>query len=62
MREAIYVNKTKNKFKKIMDGHVSDLLHPLKNGQKPDSFLTIPNSTLMILHHVQTYTSKWRLR
>ena len=38
MYEATYIGNTKPTFKKIMDGHFSDLLRLLKNGQKSDSF------------------------
>ena len=38
MCEAIYIVNTQQTFKKRMDGHFSDLLRLLKNGQKPDSF------------------------
>ena len=38
MCDAIYVGNTQQKFKKTMDGHFSDLLRLLKNGQKSDSF------------------------
>ena len=33
MCEAIYIGNTQNTFKKIIDGHLSDLLHLLKNGK-----------------------------
>ena len=36
--DNIYIGKIQNTFKKRMDGHLSDLLHLLKNGQKSDSF------------------------
>ena len=35
---AIYKGNTYKTFKKIMDGHFSNLLRLLKNGQKSDSF------------------------
>ena len=38
MCDAIYIGKTQQTFKKRMDGHFSDLLRLLKNGQKSDSF------------------------
>ena len=38
MCDAIYIGNTQQNFKKIMDGHVSDLQRLLKNGQKSDSF------------------------
>ena len=36
--DAIYIGNTQQTFKKRMDGHFSDLLCLLKNGQKSDSF------------------------
>ena len=38
MCDAIYIGNTQKTFKKIMDGHLSDLQCLLKNGQKSDSF------------------------
>ena len=38
MCDAIYIGNTQQTLKKIMDGHFSDILHLLRNGQKPDSF------------------------
>ena len=38
MYDAIYIGNTQQTFKKRMDGHFSDLLRLLKNGQKSDSF------------------------
>ena len=38
MCDAIYIGNTQKTFKKIMDGHFSDLQRLLKNGQKSDSF------------------------
>ena len=38
MCEAIYIGNTQNISKKRMEGHFSDLLRLLKNGQKSDSF------------------------
>ena len=38
MYEDIYLGKTQQTFKKIMDGHFSNLLRLFKNGQKSDSF------------------------
>ena len=35
--EAIYIGNTQQTFNKIMDGHFSNLLRILKNGQKQDS-------------------------
>ena len=34
MCDAIYIGNTQHKFKKIMDGHFSDVQRLLKNGQK----------------------------
>ena len=38
MCDAIYIGNTQQTSKKRMDGHFSDLLRLLKNGQKSDSF------------------------
>ena len=38
MCDAIYIDNTQQTFKKIMDGHFSNLKCLLKNGQKSDSF------------------------
>ena len=38
MCDAIYICNKQQTFKKIMDGHLSDLLRLLKNRQKLDSF------------------------
>ena len=38
MCDAIYIGNTQQTFKKIMDGHLSDLLRLLKNGQRSYSF------------------------
>ena len=38
MCDAIYIGNNQQTFKKRMDGHLSDLQHLLKNGQKSDSF------------------------
>ena len=38
MCDAIYIGNTHQTFKKIMDGHFSDLLRLLKNGKKTDLF------------------------
>ena len=38
MCDAIYIGNTQQTFKKIMDGHFSNLLRLLKNRQKSDSF------------------------
>ena len=35
---AIFIGNTQKTFKKMMDGHLSDLQRLLKNGQKSDSF------------------------
>ena len=40
MCDAIYTGNTQQSFKKILDGHFSDLQRLLKNGQKSDSFAT----------------------
>ena len=38
MCDTIYISNSPQTFKKRMDGHFSDLLRLLKNGQKSDSF------------------------
>ena len=38
MCEAIYIGKNKHKSNKIINGHFSDLLRLIKNGQILDSF------------------------
>ena len=38
MCDAIYIGNTQQTFKKRMDGHFSDLLRLLNDGQKSDSF------------------------
>ena len=38
MCEDIYIGKTQQIFKKIMNGHISDILRLLKNGQNSNSF------------------------
>ena len=48
MCDAIYIGSTQQTFKKIMDGHFSDLQLLLKNGQKLDSFAD---------HFVQHFTT-----
>ena len=39
MCDAIYIGNTQKTFRKIIDGHLSDLLGLLKNGKKTDSFV-----------------------
>ena len=52
MCDASYIGNNKKTFKKIMDGHFSDLQRLLKNGQKSDSFAD---------HFVQHFiTTMWR--
>ena len=38
MCDTIYIGNTQQTFKKIMDGHFSDLQRLINNGQKSDSF------------------------
>ena len=38
MCDASYIGDTQKTFKKIMDGHFSDIQRLVKNGQKSDSF------------------------
>ena len=56
MRDAIYIGNTRQTLKKGMDGHLSDLLRLLKNGQKPDSFAAHSEQ------HFDTTTSRTDLR
>ena len=54
--DAIYIGNTQQIFKKIMDGHFSDLLRLLKNGQKSNSF------TAHFEQHLKSATSRTELR
>ena len=56
MCDAIYIGNTQQTLKKIMDGHFSDLLRLLKNGQKSDSFAA------HFKHQFNTTTSRTYLR
>ena len=56
MCEAIYIGNTQQTFKKRMDGHFSDLLRLLKNGQKSDSFAS------HLEQHYNSTTSRTYLR
>ena len=56
MCDAIYIGNTQQTFKKIMDGHFSDLQRILKNGQKSDSFAA------HFVQHFNTNTSRTDLR
>ena len=56
MCDSIYIGNTQQTFKKIMDGHFSNLLRLLKNGQKPDSFAA------HFEQHFNTTTSRTYLR
>ena len=56
MCDAIYIVNTHQTFKKIMDGHFSDLQHLLKNGQKSDSFAA------HFVQHFNNTTSRTDLR
>ena len=60
--DAIYIGNTQKTFKTRMDGHLSDLLRPFKNGQNQTHLLRTSNSTLTLLRHVQIYISIWRLK
>ena len=57
MCDAIYIGNTQQTFKKIMDGHFSDILRLLKNGKNRTHLLRTYNSTLTILCHVQIYVN-----
>ena len=56
MCDAVYIGNTQQTFKKIMDGHFSDLLRLLKNGHKSDSFAA------HFEQHFNTTTSRTDLR
>ena len=56
MRDAIYIGNTQQTFKKIMDGHFSDLQRLIKNGKKSDSFAA------HFVQHFNTNTSCTDLR
>ena len=56
MCDAIYMGNTQHTFKKIMDGHFSDLQRLLKNGKKPDSFAA------HFVQHFNNTTSRTDLR
>ena len=56
MCDAIYIGNTHQIPKKRMDGHLSDLLRLLKNGQKSDSFAA------HFEHHFDSTTSRTDLR
>ena len=56
MCDAIYIGNTQQTPKKRMDGHFSDLLRPLKNRQKSDSFAA------HFEQHFNTTTSRTDLR
>ena len=54
--DAVYIGNTQQNFNKRMDGHFSDLLRLLKNGQKSDSFAA------HFEQHFNTTTSRTDLR
>ena len=56
MCDAIYIGNTQQTFKIRMDGHFSDLLRLLKNGEKTDSFAAHSE------HHFNATTSRTYLR
>ena len=56
MCDTIYIGNTQQTFKKIMDGHISDLQRLLKNRQKPDSF------SAHFVQHFNDTTSRTQLR
>ena len=55
--EAIYISNNQQAFKNRIDGHFYYPLRLLKIRQKQTGFLSTLNSTLNILHHIQTYAS-----
>ena len=56
MCDDIYIGNTQHTFKKIMDGHFSDLQRLLKHGQKSDSFAS------HLVQHCNNTTSRTDLR
>ena len=56
MNDAIQKGNTQKTFKKIMDGHFSNFLRHLKNGQKSNSFAS------HFEHHFKSTTSHTYLR
>ena len=56
MCDAICIGNPQQTFKKRMDGHFSDLLHLLKNGQKSDPFAA------HFKQHFNTATARTDLR
>ena len=56
MKIIIYIGNTQQTFKKRMDGHFSDVLRLLNNGQKSDSFAA------HFEQHVESTTSRTDLR
>ena len=56
MCDVIYIGNTQKTFKKIIDGHFSDLQRLLKNGQKSDSFAA------QFVQHFNNTTSRTDLR
>ena len=63
MCDAIYISNTQQTFKNIMNGNFSNLLRLLKKKDKNKTYLLpTSNSTLTLLHKVQIYVSKRRLK
>ena len=56
LHDAIYLGDTQQTFKKIMDGHFSNIKRLLKNKHKSDSF------SAYFEHHFNTTTSRTDLR
>ena len=59
MCEAIYIGNTQKTFKKITDSHLYDILCLLKTDKNQNCLLPISDITLILLLHVETYTSAW---
>ena len=56
--DAIYIGNTQQTFRKIMDGHFSDLQRLLKKTDKNHiHLLSTSYSTLIVLRHVQNYVN-----
>ena len=59
MCDAMYKGNTQQTFKKLMDGHFSDVQRILKNGKIHAHSLPIISNTLNMLRHELNYISVW---
>ena len=60
--DDVYTGNTQQTFKKRTEGHFSDILRLLKNGQNQSHLLPNLNITLTFLRHVHIYVSIWHLK